>query len=229
MSRVKDEKDLVTPGETVFEGDELYPNSGVYEENDKIISKYVGVVEYGRNSVRVVPMSGRYVPSEDDIIIAEISSVGYSNWRADLNSAYEGMMKIDTAVDEYIDLEEDDLTDYFDVGDAIVVEVSSVTEGMDVNLSMEDRRCRKLKGGRVIEISPSKVPRVIGKKGTMVKQIKKKTGSKVIVGQNGRVWIHGDKANLAAKAVKKVEREAHVDGLTDKIGEWLDNQLEESE
>ena len=229
MSRVKDEKDLVTPGETVFEGDELYPNSGVYEENDKIISKYVGVVEYGRNSVRVVPMSGRYVPSEDDIIIAEISSVGYSNWRADLNSAYEGMMKIDTAVDEYIDLEEDDLTDYFDVGDAIVVEVSSVTEGMDVNLSMEDRRCRKLKGGRVIEISPSKVPRVIGKKGTMVKQIKKKTDSKVIVGQNGRVWIHGDKANLAAKAVKKVEREAHVDGLTDKIGEWLDNQLEESE
>lgn len=229
MSRVKEEKDLVTPGETVFEGDELYPNSGVYEENDKIISKYVGVVEYGRNSVRVVPMSGRYVPSEDDIIIAEISSVGYSNWRADLNSAYEGMMKIDTAVDEYIDLEEDDLTDYFDVGDAIVVEVSSVTEGMDVNLSMEDRRCRKLKGGRVIEISPSKVPRVIGKKGTMVKQIKKKTGSKVIVGQNGRVWIHGDKANLAAKAVKKVEREAHVDGLTDKIGEWLDNQLEESE
>jgi len=229
MSRVKEEKDLVTPGETVFEGDELYPNSGVYEENDKIISKYVGVVEYGRNSVRVVPMSGRYVPSEGDIIIAEISSVGYSNWRADLNSAYEGMMKIDTAVDEYIDLEEDDLTDYFDVGDAIVVEVSSVTEGMDVNLSMEDRRCRKLKGGRVIEISPSKVPRVIGKKGTMVKQIKKKTDSKVIVGQNGRVWIHGDKANLAAKAVKKVEREAHVDGLTDKIGEWLDEQLEESE
>ncbi len=229
MSRVKEEKDLVTPGETVFEGDELYPNSGVYEENDKIISKYVGVVEYGRNSVRVVPMSGRYVPSEGDIIIAEISSVGYSNWRADLNSAYEGMMKIDTAVDEYIDLEEDDLTDYFDVGDAIVVEVSSVTEGMDVNLSMEDRRCRKLKGGRVIEISPSKVPRVIGKKGTMVKQIKKKTGSKVIVGQNGRVWIHGDKANLAAKAVKKVEREAHVDGLTDKIGEWLDEQLERSE
>ncbi len=229
MSRVKEEKDLVTPGETVFEGEELYPNSGVYEENGKIISKHVGVVEYGKNSVRVVPMSGRYIPSEGDIVIAEISSVGFSNWRAEMNSAYEGMLKIDVAVDEYIDLEEDDLTDYFDVGDAIVVEVSSVTDGMDVNLSMEDRRCRKLRGGRVIEIYPSKVPRVIGKKGTMVKQIKKKTGSKIIVGQNGLVWIQGENANLAAKAVKKVEREAHVDGLTDKIGEWLDEQLEEGE
>lgn len=227
MSRVKEEKDLVAPGDTVFEGEEFHPNSGVYEENGKIISKYTGVVEYGKNSVRVVPMSGRYIPEEGDIVIAEISSVGFSNWRADLNSPYEAMLKIDVAVDEYIDLEEDDLTDYFDVGDAVVAKVTSVTEGMDVNISMEDRRCRKLRGGRIIEIYPSKVPRVIGKKGTMVKQIKKKTDCKIIVGQNGLVWIQGDKANLAAKAVKKVEREAHTSGLTEKIGEWLDEQLED--
>ena len=229
MSRVKDEKDLVTPGDTIYDGDEFRPNSGVYEEEGKIISKYTGVVEYGKSSVRVVPMSGRYIPEEGDVVIAEVSSVGYSNWRADLNSPYEAMLKIDVAVDEYIDLDEDDLTDYFDVGDAIVTKVTSVTEGYDVNLSMEDRRCRKLNGGRIIQIYPSKVPRVIGKKGTMVKQIKKKTGCKVIVGQNGLVWIQGENANLAAKAVKKVEEEAHVDGLTDKIGEWLDEQLEEGE
>ncbi|MFB6199467.1 MAG: exosome complex RNA-binding protein Rrp4 [Candidatus Nanohaloarchaea archaeon] len=227
MSRVKEEKDLVTPGDVVFDGEELYANSGVFEQDGKILSKYVGVVEYGGNSVRVVPMSGRYIPEEGDIVIAEISRVSYNNWRADLNSAYDGMLKIDVAVDEYIDLDEDDLTDYYDVGDAIVVEVSSVSEGMDVNLSMEDRRCRKLNGGRIIEIYPSKVPRVIGKKGTMIKQIKKKTDCKIIVGQNGLVWIQGEKANLAAKAVKKVEKEAHVEGLTDKIGEWLDEQLEE--
>ena len=227
MSRVKEEKELVTPGDTIYDGNKLYPNSGVYEENDKIISKYIGVVEYGQNSVRVVPMSGRYLPEEGDIIIAEVSSVGYNNWRADLNSAYDGMLKIDVAVDKYIDLDEDDLTDYFDVGDAIVVEVSSVTEGYDVNLSMEDKRCRKLNGGRIIEIYPSKVPRVIGKKGTMIKQIKKKTGCKIIVGQNGLVWIQGDNPNLAARAVRKIEKEAHVDGLTDKIGYWLDEQLNE--
>ncbi|PSH00384.1 MAG: hypothetical protein BRC30_03800 [Nanohaloarchaea archaeon SW_7_46_7] len=73
MSRVKEEKDIVAPGDTVFDGDELYANSGVYIEDDKIISKYTGVVEYGQNSVRVVPMSGRYLPEEGDIIIAEIS------------------------------------------------------------------------------------------------------------------------------------------------------------
>jgi exosome complex component RRP4 len=226
MTRVKDDKQLVAPGDVVFDGDEIRPHTGVYDENGKIKSKYVGVVEYGGSSVRVVPMSGRYIPQEGDIVIGEISSVGYSNWRVDLDSPYESMMKIDVAVDEYIDLEEDDLTDYFDVGYAVVTKVTNVTEGFDVNVSMDDKRCRKLRGGRVIKISPSKVPRVIGRKGTMVKQLKNKTDCKIIVGQNGLVWIKGDHANTAAKAVKKIEEEAHINGLTEKkIGNWLDEQV----
>lgn len=225
MTRVKDEKELVAPGDVVFEGNDVNPHSGVFTENGKIRSKFTGVVEYKGSSVRVVPMSGRYIPQEGDIVIGEVSSVSFSNWRIDLNSPYESMMKIDVAVDEYIDLDEDDLSDYFDVGDAVVAKVSNVTDGYDVNVSMEDRRCRKLHDGRVIEISPSKVPRVIGKKGTMVKQIKEKTDTNIIVGQNGLVWIKGDKANLAVRAVKKVEREAHVDGLTDKMAEWLEDEV----
>lgn len=224
MTRVKDDQAIVAPGDTVFEGDELRPGDGVYTENSEIRSKFVGTVQYGDSRVSVTPMGGRYIPSEGDIVIGEVQHVSYNAWMVDMNSPYEGRLKIDVAVDEYIDLDEDDLTDYFDVGDAVVIEVTSVTESMDVNLSMEDRRCRKLRGGRIIEIAPSKVPRVIGKKGTMVKQIKDKTGTKVIVGQNGLVWIKGENANLAARAVKKVEREAHTSGLTDKMAEWLDEQ-----
>ena len=227
MTRVKEENELVAPGEVVFEGDEVRPHSGVFEENNKIKSKFVGVVEYAGSSVRVVPMSGRYIPQEGDIVIGEVSSVSFSNWRVDLDSPYESMMKIDVAVDEYIDLDEDDLTDYFDVGDAIVTKVENVTEGFDVNVSMEDRRCRKLRGGRIIKIAPPKVPRVIGKKGSMVKQIKDATGTKVIVGQNGLVWIKGDNETLAVKAVKKVEREAHVDGLTDHMAGWLEKESDQ--
>ena len=229
MSRVKDSNDIVTPGEVVFDGNELYANEGVYEENGKIYSKYFGTVRFGDNSVQVRPMHGRYMPGEGDIVIGEVTRVSYSRWTIEFNSPYEGSLNIADATDEYVDLDEDDLTDFYEVGDAVAVKIKSVTEGMDVDLSMEDKRCKKLRGGRVIEIPPSKVPRVIGKKGTMIKQIKRKTGCKIIVGQNGRVWIQGDKANLAARAIKKVEKEAHVEGLTDKIGYWLDEQLDEVE
>ncbi|MFB6208319.1 MAG: exosome complex RNA-binding protein Rrp4 [Candidatus Nanohaloarchaea archaeon] len=224
MSRVKDENDLVVPGDLVYEGTDMYANSGTYEEDDKIYSKYAGVVRHNGQGIQVVPMSGRYIPSEGDVVIGEVSRVSYSRWTVDLNSPYDGTLGISEASEEYVDLDEEDLTDYFEVGDAIVVKVDSVSESMDVDLTMKDRRCKKLHGGRVIEIAPSKVPRVIGKKGTMVKQINEKTGCNIIVGQNGQVWISGDNPNLAARAVKKVEREAHTRGLTEKIGEWLDEQ-----
>lgn len=229
MSRVAEDSDLVAPGDLLAEDGETRPGNGTYQEDGKIYSKYNGTVRYSDDRVDVTPRSGRYIPQEGDIVIGEVSRVSYSSWNVELDSPYEGMLKIDTAVDEYIDLDEDELTDYYDVGDAIVVKVTSVSEGMDVNLSMMDKRCRKLSGGRIIEIPPSKVPRVIGKQGTMIKQIKNKTNTKMIVGQNGRVWIRGEHENLAARAVKKVEREAHTSGLTQKIGDWLDEQLEEVE
>ncbi len=227
MSRVKDEDELVTPGDLISEEEDVRPGTGVYKSNSKIYSKYVGSVRYRDGKVYVTPMSGRYIPEEGDIVIGEVSRVSYSSWNVDLDSPYEGMLKIDTAVDEYIDLDEDELTDYYDVGDAVVIKVTSVSEGKDVNLSMMDKRCRKLKGGRIVSVAPSKVPRVIGKQGTMVKQIKNKTGCKVIVGQNGLIWIRGENENLAARAVKKIEREAHTSGLTQKIGDWIDEQMEE--
>lgn len=229
MSRVKEEDDLVTPGDLITDGDTVSPDSGAYEENNKIYSKYLGTVHYTGQEVEVRPMSGRYMPSEGDTIIGEVTRVSYSRWTVEFNSAYEGSLNIADATDEYVDLDEDDLSDFYEVGDAVVIKVKSVTEAMDVDLTMTDKRCRKLEGGRVIEIAPSKVPRVIGKQGTMVKQINEKTNCNIIVGQNGQVWISGDKANLAARAVKKVEREAHTEGLTDKMAEWLDEELEAME
>lgn len=227
MSRVTEENAIVAPGDVITEEDDMRPSSGVYAEEGKIYSKHIGTVKYGEDYVKVQPMDGRYIPEEGDIVIGEVTRVSYSRWNVDLDSPYEGTLNISEASDEYVDLDEDDLTDFYDVGDAVVVKVDSVSESMDVDLSMLDDRCRKLEEGRIINISPHKVPRVIGKKGTMVQQINQKTNCHVIVGQNGLVWIEGDNPTVAAEAVKKVEEEAHTDGLTDRIGEWIEERLEE--
>ncbi len=229
MTRVKESNDVVAPGDVIAENEDVKANSGAYEEEGKIISKYLGTVFYRDNSVQVRPMSGRYIPEEGDTIIGEISHVSYSRWSVELNSPYEGNLNIADATEQYVDLDEDDLTDFFAVGDAVVVKVKGVTDSMDVDLTMKDRRCKKLEGGRIVTIPPSKVPRVIGKKGTMVKQINEATNCNIIVGQNGLIWVSGDNANLAVRAIKKVEEEAHMSGLTDKIGEWLEEQAGETQ
>ena len=76
---------------------------------------------------------------------------------------------------------------------------------------------RVLKGGMILKIKPIKVPRVIGKKSTMVKQISDSTKSQIVVGVNGVIWIQGGNAALAIEAILRIEEEAHVGGLTERI------------
>jgi exosome complex component RRP4 len=86
---------------------------------------------------------------------------------------------------------------------------------------------RKLVGGHIIDISHSKVPRVIGKGGSMISLIKKYTRCRMFVGQNGRIWIDGEPEEifLAAKAIEKIENEAHVIGLTDAMNKYLSEEV----
>ena len=117
-----------------------------------------------------------------------------------------------------------DLTKYFDFGEIIVANVINVTKSKAIDLSMKGPGLRKLKGGKLIEVTSSKVPRIIGKQGSMITLIKNATNCKIIIGQNGWVWILGDDLNdemLAAAAILKIEQEAHTSGLTDKISAFL--------
>jgi exosome complex component RRP4 len=69
------------------------------------------------------------------------------------------------------------------------------------------------------------VPRIIGKQGSMVSMIKQYTNCRILVGQNGYVWIQGEdpsKELLAVQTIKKIEKEAHVPGLTDNVKAFLE-------
>ncbi len=77
--------------------------------------------------------------------------------------------------------------------------------------------------GRIVAINPARVPRVIGKKGSMIKLFKTELGVQIIVGKNGLIWVSGDrrKANIVEEAIYIIESEAHTEGLTDRITEFV--------
>ena len=68
--------------------------------------------------------------------------------------------------------------------------------------------------------------RVIGKGGNMVNMIKDATLTKIMVGQNGIMWLDGVPENviIAIEAIRTVEREAHTVGLTDRISKFLEER-----
>lgn len=221
-----DERKLVTPGETIVEGMDYLPGDGSYRKDSEIRSEILGLAYTRDRLVKVIPLAGRYMPKEDDPVIGIVTEVRYNSWTLDINSPYDAMMMVGDASERFIDLKKDNLVDYFDRGDAAICRIKAIDDSMGVMVTAKGPGMRKLTEGRLIEVKPSKVPRIIGRNASMIKMIKEYTGSKLFVGQNGRVWIDGGNEDLAIRVLRKIEAEAHVSGLTDQIKDLLESETD---
>ncbi|NHJ03630.1 MAG: RNA-binding protein [Candidatus Heimdallarchaeota archaeon] len=232
MTILIQDRSMVTPGEVIAEGD-FTIGSHVYRKDKKIVSQVIGLVTIKDNQVSVVPLKGKYLPRVGDLVIGKIIDVSLSAWTVDIASPYPGIMRTSVSLDRRFDPVKDQTRKLFDVGDVIVAKVFSFDRTRDPTLTLRQENrsggsspyLGKLVGGRVIEVSPSKIPRLIGRRGSMISTIKQYTNSRMIVGQNGRVWFKGNSFEdeyLVLQAVEKIDREAHTTGLTDRIKEFLE-------
>ncbi|CAG0952542.1 MAG: exosome complex RNA-binding protein Rrp4 [Candidatus Methanoperedens sp.] len=212
------DKKLVIPGEFLSDDIKL-ADEGTYVEDGKVFSSVFGIASL-KNHVKVVPLSGKYIPRQGDIIIGIITEVSFSNWIVDIRSPYEGLLHI-SEFPRRIDNSE--MSKYLKVGDSIMTLVKDVDQSMKVELTLNDQRLRQIKDGRVIEVTPSKVPRLIGRSGSMIAMLKNETNCNIFIGQNGRVWLTGKDKNLdlAVRTIQKIENESHIPGLTDRIVKFL--------
>jgi exosome complex component RRP4 len=207
------ERQLVIPGEPLAAGLDFLPSQGSFRDENQIKSKILGLARIKDRFVGVIPLSGVYIPKPRDGVIGFIEDMQTTMWIVDINSPYTALLLLGEAVGEYVDLNKTDISVYYDIGDVIYSKVLNVSKTKRVQLTMDDHRTRKLIGGRILKITPSKVPRVIGKAGSMIEMIKDKTKCKIIVGQNGIIWIKGENEALATRAILTIERESHTSGL----------------
>jgi exosome complex component RRP4 len=218
------EREIVIPGDMLGEDPKL-AGSGTYVQDGRVYSANYGLVDR-RTNIKVIPLSGRYIPARNDLVIGKVVDMTFSNWFVDINSPYEGMLHIS----EYPErVDPANMSKYLHVGELIIARVADVDPTMKVELTMRDEHLRILKQGRVIDISHVKIPRVIGRNGSMISMLKKDLNVSIFVGQNGRIWLKGDdkKVDLAIRTVFKIEREAHTSGLTDKIKEYINREQEQ--
>ncbi len=220
MGLLTEERSIVVPGEALAEGMDFLPGDSTYREADKIYSKVLGLVMVSGRVIRITPLAGPYVPKIGDKIIGTVKDIAFSGWRVDTGTAYLAMLNVRDATSRFIRKEED-LSKILGIGDTIVVKITNVTSQNLIDLTMKDPGLRRLQGGRIIKINSLKVPRVIGKKGSMISLIKERTGTEITIGQNGFVWLHGGDEYKAEQAIKLIEQKAHEGGLTNKIEEFL--------
>ena len=222
-------RDLVVPGTLLAQGP--YKNGrGTFREGNRIYSTVVGLVEVRGDLIRVIPLEGPYMPEVGDNVLGKIVDVRFSNWAVDIGAPYEASLRVQDAVEERIDLMKTDLRKIFDIGDIIYARIKGYNEINQIDLTTKGMPFKggPLRGGQLVTITPSKVPRLIGKGGSMINLIKKLTNTRIIVGQNGWVWVSGrndELEKLAIEAILKVDRESHTQGLTDRMKEFLTERL----
>jgi exosome complex component RRP4 len=222
-------RQVVIPGDILAEGMDYLPAAGSFREDDKIIASQVGLVNIGGRLIRIIPLKGKYIPKKDDTVIGIVKDTTYSSWFIDVGYAYEGSLSLKDATSDYIERGAN-LSDFYAVGDYVIIKITNVTHDKSIDLTMVGPGLRKIRGGKVVTITPYKIPRVVGKAGSMITMIKEHTGCSIFAGQNGRIWIRGQTPEaelLASKAIELIEEESHIPGLTDRIKKFLEeNKVE---
>ncbi|MFC1787145.1 exosome complex RNA-binding protein Rrp4 [Halobacteriota archaeon] len=206
---------LVIPGDLLSD-DVKRAGEGTYVANGGVYASIYGILD--SKELRVIPMFGKYIPHTGDIVIGKVVDISFSNWIIDINSPYEALLHISEHPDRIYPF---DMGRFLDIGDLFIAKVKDIDATMRVDLMLEN--FSPLRNGRVIEISHTRIPRVIGRGGSMINLLKKELDCSIFVGQNGRILVHGEEDNMdiAIQTLLKIESESHTPGLTDLVREMI--------
>ena len=223
MKNSESKKRYVLPGDFITTAP-LRLHGNVVLEGKRIISTAIGLSDISTDSARVISLTGVYMPKIDDLVIGTITSVSGNSWFADINSCYQGMLLGQDVFGRgsYPTMKE--MKDRLDKGDIIFAKIANSDRQREPLISIADRNLGKIDSGELIKISPTKIPRLIGKHGSMIQTIETSTNATLTVGQNGLIVVSCEETNgllKALAAIRMVDEQAHLVDLTEKVKKML--------
>lgn len=217
------ERKIVIPGEVIVKGEDYLPGEGTEKKGSEIIAQKYGLAEEANKLVKVIPLSGTYIPRRGNVVIGKVENLTMNGWVIDIGTAESAFIPL-SEVPRYVN--KDAMDEVMDFEDMVVAKIFSVnSRGVDLTVNL--RGLGKIDEGMTIIINPNKVPRIIGKEGSMIKIIKDETGCEITVGQNGIIWIQGENIEselLAKRAIEFINEKSFVSGLTDEVKNWFEEQ-----
>jgi exosome complex component RRP4 len=229
LSALFENRALVVPGDVLYEG-QIKTGDNTYRIQGKVSATRVGLVDYGKGMVSVIALEAGFNPLIGDLVVGQVIDIELGQWVVDIDAPSDAILNVPDAIDAPFRTDIV-MPEILDVGDTITAKIVDMDRSRTPILSILGRGLGKVEEGFTIRLTPSKIPRLIGKKGSMVNMILKETGCNVVIGQNGRILIQGKTREQEMKVVKvieKIEREAHISGLTNRVQEYLKQLKEES-
>lgn len=223
-------RQIVIPGDLLAEND-YQAGLNTYKIENKVYAYTIGLIEIKGNRIDVIPIHGCYVPKAGDLVIGKIVDYGSNMWTVDINSPYLGVLTVSEALSKPINPFKDSILKYLNIGDFIKAKVIAFDKTRDAALTIKGQGLGRISGGFIVTIEPTKVPRVIGRRGSMLTVLKNELKGHIEVGKNGRVWIipkRQEDSLIYINVLRKIEEEAHISGLTDRVTKCIVEMLEKT-
>ena len=217
---------FVLPGDIIVTGD-YTPEQNVIIDGDRAISTTVGFSEVNDNRVGVISLTGFYIPKIDDLVIGKVISYSALSWEIDINSYYSAILPASDIFGRDFTSSRDDLSLKLDKGDLIAARIANFDRTREPLITISGQDLGKIDSGELVKISPSKVPRLIGKQGSMIQAIEGATNSSITIGQNGLIILNNNNNSgleRATRAIKMIEINLYEPNLEEKIQNLLDDQ-----
>lgn len=222
------ERKVVIPGEVIASGDDFLPGDGTEKRENGVVALRFGLAEESGKLIKVIPLSGVYQARRGNVVIGNVENVTFNGWIIDIGVPETAFLSL-TEVPMYVN--KNGLDEVMDIGDMVVAKIWSMNK-RGVDLSIKSRGLGKIDEGIIVKVNPNKVPRIIGKEGSMISLIKEKTNCNITVGQNGLIWIKGEKIDdelYAKRAINFVAEKSFIQGLTEEVEKWFNENSQGGE
>ncbi|MGQ9478429.1 MAG: exosome complex RNA-binding protein Rrp4 [Thermoproteota archaeon] len=223
MSRLNEhqrQRPIVVPGEYVGDAKLHIPGVNVLKVSDRMLATAVGLVRTEGKRLDVIALKSFYQPRIRDLVVGIIKEPVMVGWTVDINSPFLAFLPASEYAEKRIRFSRDSMSKIMEAGTVIIGLVKDASIFSSPVITLRGRGLGVVQDGTLLSITASKVPRLIGKKGSMLSLIERETGVRLTVGQNGRVIVHSEDPVIVSKireVLNMIERESHIYGLTERV------------
>ena len=180
---------LVIPGEDLGDSEGKEPGHGVISMGGRLKAVKTGRLREGGGAVSVVPTHTTYFPRPGDLVIGYIEGCTNNLWFVELGAPFNAILPMSLGPGK---IDFGGTRSVMDIGDAIICRIQEVEETHSSVVTMKGMGLRKIRSGVVEEVDPHLLGRLIGKGGESLRRMKDDTACRIVVADNGRMWIDGD-------------------------------------
>lgn len=200
---------LVVPGEDLGESEGQEAGHGVLSISGRLKAIKQGIIRKKGDLVSVEPKHTRYIPRPGDLVIGFIEGCTNNIWFIELGAPFNAILPMSLGPGK---VDFGGTRSVMDVGDAVLCRIQEVEETHSSVVTMKGMGLRKIRSGTIEEIDPHLLGRLIGKGGESLRRLKEDTECRIVVADNGRMWIDGEFEGILEVRKRLFELSASVKG-----------------